>query len=57
MLGGGGAAGHLVGVGEGSSLHLGHHALLIERGFEEARVAVELHQVEDLSSGWGAIEE
>lgn len=49
VFGGGGTAGHLVGVGQGSSLHFSQHALLVERGLEEACIAVELHQIEDLS--------
>ena len=48
VLGGGGAAGDLVRVGQRAALHLGQHALLVQRGLEEPGVAVELHQVEDL---------
>jgi len=48
---GGGAAGDVVGVGQRPPLHLGQHALLVQQRLEEPRVAVELHQVEDLEGG------
>lgn len=41
-------AGDLVGVRQRPSVHLGAHALLVKGGLEEARITVELHQVEDL---------
>ena len=48
---GGGAAGDVVRVRQGPPLHLRQHALLVQQRLEEPRVAVELHQVEDLK-GW-----
>lgn len=48
MFGGRGTAGDLVRIRQGSAVHLGAHALLVEGGLEESRVAVKLHQVEDL---------
>ena len=48
MLGGSRTAGDLVGVRQGAALHLRQHALLVQGRLEEARVAVELHQVKDL---------
>ena len=47
----GGTAGDVVGVRQGPPLHLCQHTLLVEQGLEEPRVAVELHQVEDLKKG------
>ena len=41
-------AGDLVGVRQGSAVHLSTHALLVKGGLEEAWVTVKLHQVEDL---------
>lgn len=40
---GGGTTGNVVGVGQGPPLHLSQHALLVQQGFKEASVAVELH--------------
>lgn len=48
MFGGRWAAGDLVGVRQWSTIHLSPQALLVEPRLEEARVAVKLHQVEDL---------
>lgn len=48
MFGGRWAAGDLVGVRQRSTINLSPQALLIEPRLEEARVAVELHQVKDL---------
>lgn len=45
---GGGARGDLVGVRQGPPLHFSQHALLVQQGFQEPSVAVELHQVIDL---------
>lgn len=45
---GGGAAGDVIRIGERPALHLRHHALLVQQGLQEAGVAVELHQVENL---------
>lgn len=45
---GGGATGNVEGVRQGPALHLSQHARLVEERLEEARVAVELHQVIDL---------
>lgn len=45
---GGGAAGHVLRVGQRAALHLRQDALLVQLGLEEAGVAVKLHQVEDL---------
>lgn len=45
---GGGAAGDLLRVGQRAALHLRQDALLVQRRFQKASVAVELHQVEDL---------
>lgn len=53
---GGRAAGHLLGVGEGAALHLRQDALLVQRGLQEARVAVELHQVENLRGKCRAVD-
>lgn len=48
VFGGRRAAGDLVGVRQRPAVHLGPQALLVEPRLQEARVAVELHQVEDL---------
>lgn len=48
MFGGRWAAGDLVGIRQGSTIYLSPQALLVEPRLEEARVAVEFHQVEDL---------
>ncbi len=42
------AAGDVVGVRQGPPLHLCQHTLPVQQRLEEACVAVELHQVEDL---------
>lgn len=47
---GGRAAGHLLWVGQGAALHLRQDALLVQLGLQEARVAVKLHQIENLWS-------
>lgn len=47
---GGGAAGYVVRVRQGPPLHLRQHALLVQQRLKETRVAVELHQVEDLKA-------
>lgn len=52
---GGGAAGDLLRVGQRAALHLRQDALLVQRGFQEPRVAVELHQVENLLGRHGTI--
>lgn len=41
-------AGNLVGVRQGSAIHLSAHAFLVKGGLEESWIAVKLHQVEDL---------
>lgn len=51
---GGWAAGHLLRVGQGAALHLGQDALLVQLGLQEARVAIKLHQVENLQGKRGA---
>lgn len=48
MFGGRGAARDLEGLRQRLTFHLSTQTLLVEGGLEEARVAVELHQVEDL---------
>lgn len=48
-----GAAGDVVRVRQGPPLHLGQHTLLVQQRLEEPRVAVELHQVEDLKGRKG----
>lgn len=48
VFGGRGAARDLEGLRQRLTLHLSTQTLLVERGLEEPRVAVELHQVEDL---------
>lgn len=40
---GGGATGNVVGVRQGPPLHLSQHTLLVQQGFKEPCVAVELH--------------
>lgn len=46
-----GTAGDVVWVWERTALHFSQHTLLIEEGFQEARVTVKLHQVKDLRIG------
>lgn len=45
---GGGAARDVIWIGERPALHLRQHALLVQQRLQEAGVAVELHQVENL---------
>lgn len=51
---GGGAAWDVIRIRQRPPLHLCEHALLVQQRLQETRVAVKLHQVEDLkeSGGW-----
>lgn len=44
------AAGDLLGVWEGTSLHLCQDTFLVQLGLQKASIAVKLHQVENLWS-------
>lgn len=49
------AAGDLLRVREGTSLHLCQDAFLVQLGFQKASVAIKLHQVENLWSRCHAV--
>lgn len=49
------AAGDLLGVREGTPLHLCQDAFLVQLGFQKSSIAVKLHQVENLWSRCHAV--
>lgn len=51
VLRGSGAAGDMVGVRQGLTIHFRTYALLVKGRLEESWVAIKLHQVEDLGRG------